>query len=60
MGDERQAIHRGSYRSVRELTTAIRAYIDGWNDRAHPFTWIKTADDILKKAKSSDASNTEL
>ena len=44
---ERQAIHRGSYRSVRELTTAIRAFIDGWNDRAHPFTWTKTADDIL-------------
>jgi transposase len=31
---ERQAIHRGSYRSVRELTGAIRAFIDGWNDRA--------------------------
>jgi transposase len=35
---ERQAIHRGSYRSVRELVHAIRAFIDGWNDRAHPFT----------------------
>jgi hypothetical protein len=34
---ERQAIHRGSYRSVRDLTRATRAYIDGWNDRAHPF-----------------------
>ena len=29
---ERQAIHRGTYRSVRDLTTKIRAYIDGWND----------------------------
>jgi transposase len=48
---ERQAIHRGSYRSVRELTTAIRAYIDGWNDRAHPFTWTKTAEEILTKAR---------
>jgi len=38
---ERQAIHRGAYRSVRDLTQAIRAYIDGWNDRAHPFTWSK-------------------
>ena len=35
---ERQAIHRGPYRSVRDLTKAIRTYIDGWNDRAHPFT----------------------
>jgi hypothetical protein len=49
---ERQAIHRGSYRSVRELTTAIRGYIDGWNDRAHPFTWTKTADAILAKAST--------
>ena len=55
---ERQAIHRGSYRSVRELTTAIRAFIDGWNDRAHPFTWTKTADDILAKAKRPTTSNT--
>ena len=56
---ERQAIHRGSYRSVRELTTAIRAYIDGWNDRAHPFTWTKTADDILKKANRKKNSSAE-
>ena len=47
---ERQAIHRGSYRSVRELVSAIRAYIDGWNQRAHPFTWTKTADQVLGKA----------
>jgi hypothetical protein len=32
---ERQAIHRGSYRSCRDLTTKIRAFIDGWND-CHP------------------------
>jgi transposase len=54
---ERQAIHRGSYRSVRDLTTAIRAFIDGWNDRAVPFTWTKTADQILAKAKRPDTSN---
>jgi transposase/DNA-binding transcriptional ArsR family regulator len=55
---ERQAIHRGSFRSVRELTAKIRAFIDGWNDRCHPFTWTKTADQILTKAdrkKTSDA-----
>jgi hypothetical protein len=48
---ERQAIHRGSYCSVRELIRAIRAYIDGWNDRAHPFTWTKTAEQVLTKAR---------
>ena len=47
---ERQAIHRGTFRSVRDLNTKIRAFIDGWNDRAHPFIWTKTADQILKKA----------
>ena len=43
----RQAIRRGSFTSVKDLTAAIRRFIDGWNDRCHPFTWIKTADDIL-------------
>ena len=47
---ERQAIHRGSFRSVPELNTKIRGYIDGWNTRSHPFVWTKTADQILKKA----------
>lgn len=56
---ERQAIHRGSYRSVHELTTAIRRFIDGWNERSVPFTWTKTADDILAKAKRPDTSNSE-
>lgn len=31
---ERQAIHRGTFGSVRDLTTAIRTYINGWNNRA--------------------------
>lgn len=54
---ERQAIHRGSYRSVKELNAKIRAYIDGWNDRCHPFIWTKTADDILNKANRKNTSN---
>lgn len=56
---ERQAIHRGNYRSVRDLTTAIRRFIDAWNDRAVPFTWTKTAEQILAKAKRPDTSNTD-
>jgi hypothetical protein len=52
--DARQAIHRGSDRSVRELTGAIRAFIDGWNDRAHPFTWTKTAEQVLGNAAQHD------
>lgn len=38
---ERRAIHRGPFRSVRELTAEIRAFIDGWNPRAQPFVWTK-------------------
>jgi len=46
---ERQAIHRGTFRSVRDLMIKIRQFIDGWNDRKHPFISIKTADDILNR-----------
>ena len=38
----RQAIRRGSFTSVQDLITAIENFIDGWNDRCHPFTWTKT------------------
>ncbi|GAB3943577.1 IS630-like element ISMsm5 family transposase [Kribbella albertanoniae] len=57
---ERQAIHRGTFRSVHDLNTKIRRFITGWNDRSHPFVWTKTADQILKKAnrqKTSDAGH---
>jgi len=57
---ERQAIHRGSFSSVRDLTAKIRAFIDGWNTRCHPFTWTKTSEQILAKAnrkKTSDAAH---
>jgi transposase len=54
---ERQAIHRGTFRSVKDLNAKIRAYIDGWNDRCHPFVWTKTADQILKKANRQQTSN---
>ena len=56
----RQAIRRGSFTSVPELVAAIRAFIDGWNERCHPFSWTKTADEILPRATrqpSSDAGH---
>lgn len=46
---ERQAIHRGTFRNVRELTAKIRDFINGWNPRAQPFIWTKTAEQILAK-----------
>ena len=46
----RQAIRRGSYTSVEDLTTAIRTWIDGWNQRCSPFTWTKPADELVARA----------
>lgn len=40
-------IRRGVFRSVRELETAIREYIDVHNDDPKPFVWTRTADQIL-------------
>jgi transposase len=55
---ERQAIHRGSFPSVRDLMIKIRAFINGWNDRCHPFIWTKPADQVLKKIKRKKNSLT--
>jgi transposase/DNA-binding CsgD family transcriptional regulator len=54
---DRQAIRRGVFGSVKDLNAKIRAFIDGWNDRAHPFIWTKTADQILAKANRPTTSN---
>jgi len=56
----RQHLRRGVHRSVGELTGAIKAYIDSYNQRARPFVWTKTANDVLAKAKKpQDTSGTE-
>ena len=36
-----------SYR--RNLTTGL--FIDGWNERCHPFVWTKTADELLNHCR---------
>ncbi|MDO0910957.1 IS630 family transposase [Streptomyces sp. DT2A-34] len=41
-------IRRGVHTSVRALESDIKAWIDTWNDNPRPFTWTKTADEILK------------
>ena len=40
-------IRRGVFRSVKELQSAIREYIDVHNENPTPFVWTKTADQIL-------------
>ncbi|MFB7999263.1 IS630 family transposase [Streptomyces sp. NPDC056002] len=39
---------RGVHTSVKALEDDIRAWIDTWNDNPRPFTWNKTADEILR------------
>jgi transposase len=40
-------IRRGVHTSVQALENDIREWITTWNDNPRPFTWTKTADEIL-------------
>jgi transposase len=42
-----QLIRRGVHKSVIDLEREVRAWIDNWNQDPRPFTWTKTADEIL-------------
>lgn len=55
---ERKAIRRGVFHSVAALRTAIQRFLDAWNDQKHPFTWVKTPDQILAKANRQSISVT--
>ena len=46
----KQQVRRGVYHDVGELIAAIEHYINAYNDRAQPFVWTKTADQVLAKA----------
>jgi hypothetical protein len=50
-----QAIRRGSFNNVKELMAAIGAFIDRWNQRCHPPTWTKTADEILPHTRTPNS-----
>ena len=41
-------LRRGAHRTVRDLNTDIRAWIQTWNDNPRPYVWTKTADEILE------------
>jgi transposase len=42
-----QKIRRGVHKSVQALEADIRAWIENWNQNPRPFTWTKTAEEIL-------------
>jgi transposase len=41
-------IRRGTFRSTRQLETAIKNYLRLYNEDPRPFVWHKTADEILE------------
>jgi transposase len=41
-------LRRSAHRSVTELEADIRRWINEWNKDPRPFTWTKSADDILE------------
>ena len=41
-------LRRSAHRSVTELETDIRKWINEWNKDPKPFVWTKTADEILE------------
>ena len=41
-------LRRASHRSVRQLNTDIRAWIETWNENPRPYVWTKTSDQILE------------
>jgi transposase len=45
----RKRIRRGTFRSVRDLITAIRDYIRLYNRNPRPFQWVASASKIIRK-----------
>lgn len=50
-----EALRRGSHTSIPQLRAAIQEYIDAHNEDCKPFTWTKTADEILDKVREFGA-----
>jgi transposase len=47
-----QKLRRGVHKSLRALENDIRAWIKAWNADPKPFTWTKSADEILERLAS--------
>ena len=53
----KQQVRRGVYHDVPELITTIELFIEGYNQRAQPFVWTKTAETVLAKATKHQATS---
>ena len=55
-----QQVRRGAYHDVPELIAAIEHFITGYNQRAQPFVWTKTAEHVIAKATKQQATSETL
>lgn len=51
----RKRIRRGTFRSVRDLTSAIGEYIRIYNQNPQPFHWVASASRIIRKVRKYKA-----
>src|SRR5512132_2413013 len=56
---ERQALRRGDFPSVTQLTAAIGRFCQSWNEHCQPFSWTKPTDQILAKLNRQTTSATK-
>ena len=56
---DRQALRRGHFTSVIDLTAAIGRFCRSWNQHCQPFAWTRPADEILAKLNRQTTSATE-
>jgi transposase len=56
---DRQALRRGDFLSVDDLTAAIGRFCQSWNKHCQPFTWTKPAGEILTKLNRQTNSATQ-
>ena len=49
-GPQPRRIRRGSFGTVKELIARIERFTAKWNAGSSPFSWVRTADEILAKA----------
>lgn len=53
----RKALANTSFTSVAELEDRIDRWVEHWNDKPEPFTWTRTAQQIIDKVASGRATH---
>jgi len=56
---QRQTLKRGVFNSVRQLTDTLRRFVDHYNQNCQPFTWTKTAPQIIDTINLAKTSLTK-